>query len=111
MFNFALLALLLFQGPRLTLAPNVTFYRDVVGILQEHCQTCHRPGEIGPMPLRTFNEVRPWAKAITEAVVSRRMPPWYADPAVEQFHNDPSLSAKDIKTLSAWADTGAAEGN
>jgi hypothetical protein len=91
--------------------PAVTFYRDVVGILQERCQSCHRPGEIGPMPLRTYNEVRPWAKAIKLAVVLRKMPPWFADRSVGTFHNDPSLSQKEIDTLTAWVDTGAVEGD
>src|SRR5215467_12709001 len=108
------LLLLLFLGGRLAAGPAespVTFYRDVVGILQERCQGCHRPGEIGPMPLRTYNEVRPWAKAIKQAVVSRKMPPWYADRSVGTFHNDPSLSQTEIDTLSAWVDTGAVEGD
>jgi len=108
------LLLLLFLGGRLAAGPAespVTFYRDVVGILQERCQSCHRPGEIGPMPLGTFNEVRPWAKAIKQAVVLGKMPPWHADRSVGKFHNDPSLSQKEIDTLTAWADSGAAEGN
>jgi len=110
--NTLVLAILLLFGGRLAGAePNVTFYRDVLGILQERCQGCHRPGEIGPMPLRSFNDVRPWAKAIKEAVISRRMPPWYADRAVGDFHNNPSLSQKEIDTLAAWVDSGAAEGD
>ena len=110
--NTLVLAILLLFGGRLAGAePNVTFYRDVLGILQERCQGCHRPGEIGPMPLRSFNDVRPWAKAIKDAVISRRMPPWYADRAVGDFHNNPSLSQKEIDTLAAWVDSGAAEGD
>lgn len=92
-------------------APAVTFSRDVLPILQQRCQSCHRPGEIGPMPLRTFNEVRPWARAIRQAVLQRKMPPWHADRSVGTFHNDPSLSQKEIDTLTAWVDTGAVEGN
>lgn len=90
---------------------SVTFHRDVVGILQERCQSCHRPGEIAPMPLRTYHEARPWARAIKQAVVSRKMPPWHADRAVGAFHNDPSLSQEEIDTLAAWVDSGAAEGD
>ena len=105
------LLLLLVLGGAPAAEPGVTFYHDVVGILQERCQSCHRPGEIGPMPLRTYTEVRPWAKAIKQAVVSRKMPPWHADRTVGHFENDPSLSQKEIDTLAAWADTGAIEGD
>ena len=89
----------------------VTFYKDVLAILQNRCQTCHRPGEIGPMPLRTYAETRPWAKAIRQAVLLRRMPPWSADPRFGLFRNDLSLSATEIDTLKAWVDTGAAAGD
>jgi hypothetical protein len=87
----------------------VTFFRDVVPILQNHCQECHRPGQIGPMPLRTYDETRPWAKAIRDEVRSRKMPPWPARGG--HFSNDRSLSAADIETLANWADTGAQKGN
>ncbi|MBI3679433.1 MAG: cytochrome c, partial [Acidobacteria bacterium] len=62
-------------------AKNVAFAKDVAPILQKNCQGCHRPGQIGPMPLLTYSDARPWAKAIKEAVVLKRMPPWFADPA------------------------------
>ena len=57
-----------------------TFYKDVLPILQTHCQSCHRPGEIGPMPLLTYEQTRRWARAIQQAVESKKMPPWFADP-------------------------------
>jgi hypothetical protein len=63
------------------------------------------------MPLRTYAEVRPWAKAIQQAVASRKMPPWNADPTIGTFHNDPSLSQKEIDTVSAWVSGGAPEGD
>lgn len=81
-----------------------TFYRDVLPILQKHCQQCHRPGEIAPIPLVTFEQVRPWARQIRERVTSRRMPPWFADPCCGHFSDDPSLSEQEIATLSAWAE-------
>ncbi|PYV35024.1 MAG: thiol-disulfide isomerase, partial [Acidobacteria bacterium] len=59
----------------------VTFHKDVLPILQHRCQSCHRPGEVAPMSLLTYEESRPWAKAIRAAVVQRKMPPWFADPA------------------------------
>jgi hypothetical protein len=94
-----------------TAARPVTFNRDVLPILQEHCQTCHRPGEVGPMALLTYEGTRPWAKAMKAAVLSRKMPPWFADPKYGHFSNDRSLSESDINTLTAWADTGAVEGD
>ncbi len=90
---------------------SVTFNKDVLPILQRDCQTCHRPGEIGPMPLLTYQGTRPWAKAIKTAVLSKQMPPWFADPKHGQFANDRSLSPADVKTLGAWADAGAPEGD
>ena len=92
-------------------AQTPTYYKDVAPILQKHCQECHRPGEIGPMPLLSFADARPWAKSIKEAVVSRRMPPWDADPHFGAFSNDRSLSDAEIKTLVGWADGGAQQGN
>ena len=91
-------------------ASQVTFYRDVLPVLQKNCQGCHRPGEAAPVAFMSYKETRPWAKAIREAVATRRMPPWFADPHVGKFSNDSSLSAQDIATLMKWADTGAAEG-
>ncbi len=87
------------------------FYQDVVPILQQHCQECHRPGEIAPMPLMTYAETRPWAKAIREQVIARKMPPWFADPAYGHFDNDRSLSQKEIDTLAAWVSAGAPAGD
>jgi hypothetical protein len=89
----------------------VTFYKDVLPILQNNCQTCHRPGEIAPMSFLTYKETRPWAKAIKTAVVSRQMPPWFADPNYGHFANDRTLSEATIKTLVAWTDGGAVEGD
>src|SRR5437762_621499 len=90
---------------------SVTFYKDVLPILQKNCQTCHRPGEIAPMSFMTYKDTRPWAKAIKTAVVSRQMPPWFADPNYGHFANDRTLSDAATKTLVAWADGGAVEGN
>jgi hypothetical protein len=104
--------LLLAAAPALTAADTPpTFYRDVLPILQDRCQTCHRPGEVGPMPLRTFEEARPYAKAIKAAVLAKKMPPWFADPSVGHFSNDNSLPAREIATLTAWADANAPAGD
>src|SRR5437868_6233953 len=87
-----------------------TFYRDVLPILQKRCQSCHRPGEIAPMPFVTYEQTRPWADAIVEAVKSKKMPPWFADPRFGRFANDPSLTLPEIGVLSQWANNGATAG-
>ena len=89
---------------------EVTFTRDVAPILYQKCAECHRPGNIGPMPLLSYKDVRPWAKSIRQQVVSRAMPPWFADPKHGQFVNDPSLTQQQIDTISAWVDSGAPKG-
>lgn len=94
-----------------TIPPQVTFYKDVLPILQNRCQECHRKGEIAPFPMITYNETRPWAKAIKSSVLSKKMPPWFADSQYGHFSNDRSLSQQEIDTLVAWADGGAREGN
>lgn len=88
-----------------------TFHKDVLPILQQHCQTCHRPGNIAPMSFLTYESTRPWAKAIKAAVLSKKMPPWSADPSVGHFANDPSLSASELEIISKWADNGAPAGD
>ena len=88
-----------------------TFSRDVLPILQKNCQSCHRPGQIAPMSLLTYDEARPWARSIRAKVESRQMPPWFADPKHGQFANDRSLSTRDIETLAKWADGGAPQGD
>src|SRR5260221_7030624 len=68
----------------------VTFNKDVLPVLQKNCQTCHRPGEIGPMALLTYEGTRPWAKAIKAAVLSKKKPPWFADPQYRPLSHDRS---------------------
>jgi hypothetical protein len=94
-----------------TAAPVPTFSKDIAPILQHNCQGCHRPGEAAPMSLLTYQQARPWAKAMKEAVLLKKMPPWPADPQVGHFSNDRSLPSKDRDTLIAWVDGGAPEGN
>jgi hypothetical protein len=88
-----------------------TFTKDVAPIIYEHCATCHRAGEIGPMSLLTYQEVRPWAKAIRGVVAQGKMPPWHATQDRGVFSNDRRLSEQDRATLLAWADAGAPQGN
>ena len=80
-------------------------------ILYKHCVTCHRPGEIGPMSLLTYEQARPYAKAIANAVTNRTMPPWHAEAPAGTFHNERSLSDLERQTLTAWAAGGAINGD
>src|SRR5271166_443377 len=89
----------------------VTFYKDVLPVLQRNCQSCHRPGEAAPMSFLDYQGTRPWAKAMKTAVLAKKMPPWLADPHYGKFSNDRSLSEADMNKLVAWADGGAPEGN
>lgn len=89
----------------------VTFNKQVLPILQKRCQDCHRPGEAAPMSLLSYKDARPWAKSIRSAVLTKKMPPWFADPSVGHFVNDRSLSQAEIDTLVAWVDGGAKEGD
>jgi hypothetical protein len=91
--------------------PQVTFNKDVLPVLQKNCQNCHRPGEAAPFSLLSYKEARPWAAAMKEAVLSKKMPPWFADPHYGKFSNDRSLSKAEIDTLVSWAETGAKEGD
>jgi hypothetical protein len=102
---------LLLTGIVLSAATPVTYHKDVSRILQNRCQGCHRPGEIGPMPLLTYEQTRPWAKAIRETVKLKKMPPWFAEAAHGTFENDRSLSSAEIATISSWVEQGAPEGN
>lgn len=90
---------------------TVTYHRDVLPVLQKNCQSCHRPGEAAPVSFLTYKETRPWAKAIREAVRTRKMPPWFADPHIGAFANDRSMSQADIDLVTRWVDAGAPEGN
>src|SRR5437763_138281 len=83
-------------------AKDVTFHKHVEAILQARCQQCHRPGEVAPMSLLTYKDARPWAKAIKEAVLVRKMPPWFADPGHGQFSNDRRLSQPRLPHPSVW---------
>jgi Copper type II ascorbate-dependent monooxygenase, C-terminal domain len=87
-----------------------TFYKDVLPILQDHCQSCHRAGEPAPMSLMTYEEARKWSGKIAAAVELRAMPPWFADPRYGKFANDSSLTAEEIATISAWDKAGAPAG-
>jgi hypothetical protein len=96
---------------------DVTFAKDIAPILQRSCQNCHRPDGVAPMSLVTFEEVRPWARAIKQRTGigphAGVMPPWYVekDIGIQQFKDDPSLSDEEIAKIAKWADSGAPRGD
>ena len=96
---------------------EVTFTKDIAPILQRSCQNCHRPDGVAPMSLVTYEEVRPWARAIkTRTGIGPKagvMPPWYVEKniGIQKFKNDPSLSEPEIQKIAKWADSGAPRGN
>ncbi len=93
------------------LVGRVTFSEHVAPILQEKCQSCHRPGQAAPFSLLTYEQARRHASMIREVVDNRRMPPWHADPRFGRFENDRSLPTRQRATLLAWIDQGAALGD
>jgi len=101
------------QAPAKAASAAVTFTKDVAPILQRSCQNCHRPGQMAPMSLLTYQDVRPWVRSIKQRVVAREMPPWGIDPHIglQSFKNDPSLRQDEIDTIVKWVDNGAPMGN
>jgi hypothetical protein len=96
-----------------TPAKPVTFSKDVAPIFQKKCQECHQAGSIAPMSLITYQEARPWARAIKDRVATRQMPPWHIDRGVgvQKFKNDMSLSDEQVDTIVRWVDGGALQGD
>ena len=88
-----------------------TFTKDVAPILFAQCTSCHRPGQIAPMSLLTYEQARPWARSIREQVTRRAMPPWHADAPHGTFENERQLSDAERDTLVRWADGGAPQGD
>ncbi|HET9529466.1 MAG TPA: cytochrome c, partial [Blastocatellia bacterium] len=90
---------------------SVTFSKDVAPILQKRCEECHREGGVAPMSFTSYEEARPWARAIKERVVRREMPPFHALGAVGRYHEDPRLTDAEIATIRDWVDGGAKKGD
>jgi peroxiredoxin len=90
---------------------KVTFTQHVAPILQKSCQECHRPGQIGPMALLTYEDAAAWGETIREVVGERRMPPWFVDPKFGKFGNDRRLSDEDRQTILTWVEQGCPEGD
>ncbi len=118
---FAAVALV---GLALVIAPpasaneaDVTYYEDVLPIIQDNCQSCHRPeglnlgGVIAPMSFMSFEETRPWARSIKSKVEAHEMPPWYASAPKGVFSNERGLTEAEISTIARWVDAGAPAGD
>ncbi len=94
-----------------------TFTKDITPILQRSCQGCHRPDSVAPMSLITYEEVRPWVKAIKDRTGRGTrmgvMPPWFIDKnvGIQAYKDDISLSDKEIAAIAKWVDDGAPRGN
>jgi peroxiredoxin/mono/diheme cytochrome c family protein len=89
---------------------TITFTKEIAPILQKNCQECHRPGQIGPMPLISYEDAVDWSGTIREVVQQGRMPPWHADPKHGKFANDRRLSSSDREALISWIDGGMPHG-
>lgn len=90
---------------------DLTFYKDVLPVLQKHCIECHRQGEIGPFAMNQYDEVVGWADTMLETIEDGRMPPWHADPAHGSFLNERHMPQEDVDIFRNWVSTGAAEGS
>src|SRR5439155_20501930 len=96
---------------------EVTFTKHIAPIIQRSCENCHRPDGVAPMSLVTYEDARPWARAMKQRTSigpkAGVMPPWYVEKniGIQKFHNDPSLSDDEIATIAKWADSGAPRGN
>jgi len=97
------------QAP--SLQKEVTYTKDVAPILNKNCVVCHRPNDVAPMSLMSYEEVLPFARMIRQDVEQRKMPPWHADPNVGEFMNDARLSDANIATIEAWVKGGMKEGD
>jgi hypothetical protein len=90
---------------------TLTYSKQIAPLFMKNCMSCHRQGEIAPMALTSYKEIRPWAKSIREKIIAKEMPPWHADPTHGKWANDRRMAQSDIDTIVKWIDAGAPEGN
>ena len=113
----AFAATFLITGTTSAQSTEVTFHKDIEPILQSSCQSCHRDGGAGPMPLVTYDQVAPFAGLIEYKTGLRdragAMPPWYVekDVGIQEYKDDPSLSDAEIEAISVWARSGTPKGD
>ena len=111
------LGVMLAGAPAVAQDTDVTYYKDVLPIVQDNCQSCHRgagyniSGLVAPMSLMSYEETRPWARAIARKVEAKEMPPWFASAPSGVFENERGLTADEIVTISAWVNAGAPAGD
>jgi len=98
-------------GAHDVITTKLTWSREISRIFYRHCAACHGEGGPAPMTLMKYDEARPWAVAIKEEVLNRRMPPWNAVKGFGEFKNDPSLTQEEITLISEWVEGGAPEGD
>src|SRR5262249_39961871 len=99
------------RSPKPKSNATISYAKDVVPLLQKHCQECHRPGQIGPMPLLSYRSASSWSETIKEVIQEERMPPWHADPRFGKFSNDRRLSKQERETLLGWIERGGPKGD
>ncbi|MCS7024758.1 MAG: cytochrome c [Bryobacteraceae bacterium] len=97
--------------PHEPITTKVTFSKEVSRIFQKRCLSCHREGGTAPMSLETYASARPWAKAIKEEVLERRMPPWGAVKGFGAFRNEQALTQEEVSLIADWVEGGAPEGD
>lgn len=90
---------------------TVTFYKDILPILQDHCQSCHRPGQLAPISFVSYKETRPWAEAIKHTVQARQMPPWLTNVSYPPSQRHRALNLREIDTVVKWVEGGVVEGD
>lgn len=94
-----------------TVGGTVTYYRDVLPILQNHCQSCHRPGHVAPMSFMTYRETRPWAEAMKYMVLARQMPPWFGERPYVPVADHSAVTRAETETIVRWVELGAPAGD
>src|SRR5215471_4804337 len=103
--------LLAAKNPAVPPPKIITYTKEVAPILYKNCIVCHRPNDVAPMSLMTYDEVLPFARLIRQSVDQRKMPPWHADPAVGEFMNDARLSEADLRAIDQWVEGGMKKGD
>src|SRR5438552_13467882 len=101
---------LLDQGTKQAARSDVTYTKQVARILQNRCQSCHRPDQAAPFSLLAYEDVVKHGRMLKEVTTQRRMPPWHADPRYGHFTNNRSMTREEIETLAAWVDAGMPRG-
>src|SRR5882724_591008 len=96
-------------GAHDVITTSITFTKEISRLLYKRCATCH--GDNASIPLTTYEQARPWAKAIKEEVLERRMPPWQAVKGFGEFRDDRGLTQEELETISSWVEGGAPEGD